>query len=169
MLGLYSAIVKKHAFPVSAAFSLCLHSRLTPPPVSPLYPPSFLPPSSLLPPSLLPPSLPPPSSLLPPSSLPHPSLQGVVGTENSLKSALVTVFTDGELDLEGDETGTEEMWDVQTESTPSLLTPLSNSLLSPSLSFSLSPSLPTSIFLSSLPQTDVQKPNSWWMGSVNCC
>jgi hypothetical protein len=28
---------------------------------------------------------------------------GVVGTENSLKSALVTAFSDGELDLEGDE------------------------------------------------------------------
>ena len=32
-------------------------------------------------------------------------MQGVVGTENSLKSALVTAFSDGELDLEGDERG----------------------------------------------------------------
>lgn len=32
--------------------------------------------------------------------------QGVVGTEHSLKSALVAAFTDGELDLEGDEPGT---------------------------------------------------------------
>ena len=32
-------------------------------------------------------------------------VQGVVGTENSLKSALVTAFSDGELDLEGDERG----------------------------------------------------------------
>ena len=31
--------------------------------------------------------------------------QGVVGTEHSLKSALVTAFSDGELDLEGDEQG----------------------------------------------------------------
>ena len=28
-----------------------------------------------------------------------------MGTENSLKSALVTAFSDGELDLEGDERG----------------------------------------------------------------
>ena len=33
------------------------------------------------------------------------SFQGVVGTEHSLKSALVTAFSDGELDLEGDERG----------------------------------------------------------------
>ena len=49
-------------------------------------------------------SLPPPPSLpLPPSPLSH--CQGVVGTEHSLKSALVTAFSDGELDLEGDERG----------------------------------------------------------------
>jgi hypothetical protein len=32
-------------------------------------------------------------------------IQGVVGTEHSLKSALVSAFSDGELDLEGDERG----------------------------------------------------------------
>ena len=73
-----------------------------------------------------------------------------MGTENSLKSALVTVFTDGELDLEGDETGTEEVWDVQTESTLSPLTPLlilSSHPLSPSPSLPLS--LPQSFFSAS--------------------
>ena len=53
-----------------------------------------------------------PSSLLPSPTLPSLTLsplslipQGVVGTEYSLKSALVTAFSDGELDLEGDERG----------------------------------------------------------------
>ena len=47
--------------------------------------------------------MPPPLSL---STLTYDLLpQGVVGTENSLKSALVTAFSDGELDLEGDERG----------------------------------------------------------------